>query len=101
MRDGSKIVPPPISVSKTLDTRFELRSCSTMRSTLATTTSPGPTSFLALAFARIFSIMFIEGALHGAYRHRTGVHLHDALLHAPRRPMAGRAQRNLHMDKAR
>src|SRR5207302_1986758 len=76
MQPGSKMVPPPISFSNTFETRFELKSCSTIRSTLAITTSPGPVSFLPLARARIFSIMFIGADFCRPYRHKTGVGPH-------------------------
>src|SRR5262249_6368554 len=52
--------PTPISSRKTRVTKFALRSCMTIRLTFAMTTSPGTTSVLPLAFARIFSIMFID-----------------------------------------
>src|SRR6516162_9346872 len=65
MRPGSRMVAFSISFSKTRITKFELRSCMTMRSTLATTTSPGNTSFFPAPLARIFSIMFIASISHG------------------------------------
>ena len=63
-----------------------------MRSTLATTTLPGTTSFFPLALARIFSIMFIAVRLASTCRRREARNCRDgqredlAGAHLVRRP---------------